>query len=117
MEDTATQEPKKKHILLWSVSSVATVILGIKILIGWSPDMLNESSALYLMAKVLINPYFYTVICGLWLLTAFYLYFQGKYEIFRQSVSWMGYCFSFFWGLETGVFKMIVIYFINAFSF
>ncbi|MET1174595.1 hypothetical protein [Paenibacillus amylolyticus] len=137
MEDTATQDPQKKHIFLTLIGRFAIYVTGMKLLItlfpevlhklssshigvneflfltitfvsNWFLDMLNDLSAsdliiyklLYLMKTVLFHKIFYNVICGIWLLAAFYLYIQGKYQIFKDSVIRMGICYALFWGLE-----------------
>ncbi|SLK16489.1 MULTISPECIES: hypothetical protein [unclassified Paenibacillus] len=82
MEDNtiqeATQEPERKHIFLISISSFAIYVTAMKLLITLFPEMKQQFSTshigvyelLYLTITFVSQPIFYSVICGLWLMSA-----------------------------------------------
>ncbi|CAM3319695.1 hypothetical protein PATA110615_30045 [Paenibacillus taichungensis] len=128
MEDNAikeaTQEHERKHVFLKSIGSFAIYVTAMKLLITLFPEILHKFSIsnigvyelLYLTITVVCHPFFYIVICGLWLMSACVSYFKGNYEVFRRSVFLMGVCFTLFWGLETGAYDKFVRYWISALS-
>ncbi|MET1174594.1 hypothetical protein [Paenibacillus amylolyticus] len=120
----ATQEPERKQIFLKSIGGFAINVTAMKLLITLFPEILHKFSIshigvyelLYQTITVVCHPYFYSVICGLWLMSACVSYFKGNYEVFRRSVFLMGVCFTLFWGLETGAYKDFVWYWTDALS-
>lgn len=128
MEDNviqeATQEPERKHVFLKSIGSFAIYVTAMKLLITLFPEILHKFSIsnigvyelLYLTITVVCHPFFYSVVCGLWLMSACVSYYKGNYEVFRKSVLLMGICFTLFWGLETEAYQDFVLYWTDALS-
>lgn len=129
MEDNDNKEAYKKHNYVRPLGDDGTIAiywLFIKIVFTIFPDLMDKLStsksvtlqSVAFITSGLIQPIFYSFICGLWFFSAV-IYYRENYEygVFKRSVLKMAVCLALFWGLDTGFFRMIVIYFINAFSY